>query len=209
MKKSKSASSMVEAMVILMIVTTWALGIIQIMDWSYRMINTFNDKLTAVQLAKDALEGFANIRDTNRKSFPVDYKNCWNTDNYNIDCVWDDTGANDIRAWEYVIFQDPADLRRYLSKWSINDSDSDNDFKVYKDSSWFYVQTDPSKAPTETFEETYFTRKLIVSYVDENWEEILDTNSDYMKAKVIVDYRKWDLENELILTNWMVPHSEL
>lgn len=210
MKKSKIGSALIEAMIIVMIVSIWIIWVMKILTGSQRMVNEFEEKILAISIARDALEWFTNIRDTNWKSYSVDYKNCWNTFNYNVNCVSDDADLNwtDIPAWTYEIYQSDTDYRFYLWNWSTLDADVTNDYKIYIDDNWFYSQWNLNWV-TWTYKDTIYRRELEISYLDSDLLPTIDTNSPYIKVKVIVKYRKNTIEYEVVLSNWMLMHSKL
>ena len=210
MKKSKTGSALIEAMIIVMIVSIWIIWVMKILTGSQRMVNEFEEKILAISIARDALEWLTNIRDTNWKSYSVDYKNCWNTLNYNISCVSDDLDLNwtDIPAWTYEIYQSDTDYRFYLWNWSTLDADPTNDYKIYIDDKWFYSQWNLNWVPW-TYKDTIYRRELEISYLDSDLLPTTDTNSPYIKWKVTVKYRKDTIEYEVVLSNWMLMHSKL
>jgi hypothetical protein len=51
------------------------------------MSNNLDMKIQAIQIAREGIEAMTNIRDTNWKMLSTDNKNCWNTLNYDTNCV--------------------------------------------------------------------------------------------------------------------------
>ena len=111
MKKNIRATSIVEAMIVLLIVTmaiTWAYSMF---SQSIKVTDSNGYKIQAISIAREWIEAMTNIRDTNWKVLPWDYINCWNTFNYNINCHGNTSTSTDILAWSYTIYKDPADYR--------------------------------------------------------------------------------------------------
>lgn len=57
------------------------------MTSSNKLADSTGKRIEAIQIARDGLEAFTNIRDTNWIKFAADYENCWNTLNYDSNCV--------------------------------------------------------------------------------------------------------------------------
>ena len=205
MKKSKKATSIVEAIVVILIVVTWVTWMYSIYSESIKLSNSTTNKIQAIQIARQGIEAFTNIRDTNWQIFSWDYTNCWNVLNYDSACIWDMTTNYDIWSWSYIIYVDSE------NKWLLESNTTDNfwswtyidDFKVQKDSLWIYTQSwlvdfNP-----------IFTREIKVDYIEDTNLD-LDTNSNDEKMK-ITSLVQWvdssssnvhKVELGQILSNW-------
>ena len=53
---------------------------------SVRLSDLTAQRLQAIQIAREGIEAVENIRNTNWILYSADYKNCWNTLNYNEAC---------------------------------------------------------------------------------------------------------------------------
>lgn len=206
-KSSKSWTSIIEAMVALFIVMVWVTWLYNIYNKSEKLSTSTDNRIKAIWIAREWIEVLQNIRDTNWILFWADTKNCWNTFNYNINCLWNTSVDNKIQAWSYIIYRD-IDNRWKLFSWSVNTDYSDinyrNAYKVNIDNSnWLFTQSWwVSFNPT-------FTRQVIISYPeDTNWDSLNDSNDEKMLVKSIVSWadnsKNWfytvNLEN--LLTNW-------
>ncbi len=87
MKYEKTATSIVEAMIVLLIVVTGTVGIFQILNASQHLADSTQRRIEAIQIARDGIEAMTNIRDTNWQLFAADRRNCWNSENYNQNCI--------------------------------------------------------------------------------------------------------------------------
>jgi len=67
------------------------------MNASQKLANSTESRIEAIQIARDGLEAFTNIRDTNWLRFAADRANCWNVLNYNASCIGSATTTYDIR----------------------------------------------------------------------------------------------------------------
>jgi len=57
------------------------------MTSSQKLANSTALRIEAIQIARDGLESFTNIRNTNWVRFAADYENCWNVLHYDINCI--------------------------------------------------------------------------------------------------------------------------
>jgi len=198
MKKSRKATSIVEAMVIMMIITTWVVWVFTIYNNSRKLSDTTKHRIEAIEIAREGIEAMKNIRDTNYLVFGSDTVNCWNTLNYNGTCVWDNTTTTDIISWSYKIYQDNTSNRWLLSgaiTWIYSNPTYRNNFIVKKDVNWFYTQSGWTVDL-----KPIFTREIQISYPSN------DSNQPKMNVKSLVQWadssgtHKVDLDLEL--NNW-------
>lgn len=158
MKKSINWTTIIEAMVVMLILTIWIVWAYNIFWNSMKLADSTDYKLTAVWIAREWLEAISNIRDTNWDLFWANTTNCWLTYNYNSSCITDNTKS--IPAWSYILYTD-INNRWYLSwatTWTWFDNNYKNNFKVNKDTSWLFTQSGwTSFFPT-------FTREIKISY---------------------------------------------
>lgn len=212
MKINKKATSIVEAMIVLLIVMmaiTWSFNMF---SKAIQVTDSSGFKLEAISIAKEWIEAMVNIRDTNWKVLPWDYRNCWNTLNYNISCHNSNSVTHDIpNNTSFIVWKDPVDYR-----WKLQSVASGNywswsyrtDFAVWYDTDWFHTQNawliDASNPLNPAF-----TREIKVVYLDD-WETWWLVNSNHQKMQVtsLVQWKDQASENikkvELvtILTNW-------
>lgn len=196
MKISKRATSIVEVLVIMLIIIVWTVWMFTIFSKWQALSNTTENRIQAIQIAREWLESMINIRDTNYLNYSANYDNCWNTLNYNWTCVTasiDDT-ATDIPAWSYKIYQD-TDNKWKIFTWSVvtysySDPAYRTFFKVMTDSNWLYTQ---SWGTADI--KPLFTREIKVSY----W--VWGSNSEQMNIISLVQWsdssKNWVLKVEL------------
>lgn len=142
MKKSQNATSIIEAMIVMLIVVSWVIWMYNIYNQSTKLSNTTKNRIEAIEIAREWIEAMKNIRDTNWLLFWADNTNCWNVLNYNSSCVWDAWITSDISSWSYIIYQGSDNRWKLDSRttwafwtWYINR------FEVQKDLNWLYTQT--------------------------------------------------------------------
>ena len=191
---------------------------------SQRLSNSTADRIEAIQIARDGLEAFTNIRDTNWQLFAADYENCWNTLNYSGACIGNDAIWHRIRWWSLW-----TDERRFIiykntnNQFSLEDrlenptwfnfsnttagQDYKEAFRVWLDSNWFYTQ---GSANIVTDLNPVYTRSLRTNYVDTDGSGPPDQSR--FDDKIIVTAKvEWydpasdtprELEMSTVLTNW-------
>ncbi|QFR39048.1 hypothetical protein A9Q91_02325 [Candidatus Gracilibacteria bacterium 28_42_T64] len=202
MKHSKKATSIVEAMVITLILVTGITGMYKIYIESIRLSDSTVNKIQAIQIAREGIEAMTNIRDTNWILFSSDYKNCWNTLNYESTCIGDTSTTNDISG-NYIIYQNNND-RWYLSG-AINGSYSvatyRDAYRIYLDGNGFYTQSGGTDLVP------LFTREIKINYLDTDGGAAT-SNDEKMEIISLVQWRDRSSTNihkvelKTILSNW-------
>ena len=199
---SKKATSIIEAMVVLLIVVTWIIWMFQVFWNSQKLSASTANKIQAIQIAREGIEAMKNIRDTNWILYSSDTKNCWNVLGYNNSCVWDNKTITDVWSWSYKIYKN-LDNKWYLSEKTTSDTkyteaNYRNEMKVWLDSDWFFTQT---WAMIEI--KPLFTREIVISYPDTG-----NSNDEEMEINSIVYWkdlssnRPHKVQFKAILTNW-------
>ena len=144
----KKASSIIEAMVVLMIITSGVTWVYLLMSSSQKLANSTWNRIEAIQIARDWLEAMTNIRDTNWILYGADPANCWNTLNYSGSCVWNTTISTDIKLWANEAFRIYRDINNRFMLSATGTTTSPlftnityrNVFQVFK-LNWFYTQS--------------------------------------------------------------------
>lgn len=80
-------NSIVEVMVVMVIVTTGIIGTYRILDSGQKLASTSENRIKAINIAREGIEAVENIRDTNWIKFSSDYNNCWRVKDYNPTCI--------------------------------------------------------------------------------------------------------------------------
>lgn len=166
MKLSLKATSIVEAMIAMMIITLWVTGMYNIYSTSIKLSDSTANKIQAIQIAREGIEAVTNIRDTNWLLFSSDYENCWMVLNYNNTCIGDSGNSKDIaHNGSYLIYQ-WNDNRWYLSgatTWTYQASaDYKKNNRIYLDNNWFYTHSGTTEI------KPLFTRVLHFQYANNN-----------------------------------------
>ncbi len=206
MKKSIKGTSILEAMIVLLVITTWVVGMYWIFFESKNLVDSTADRFMAIEIAREWIEALENIRDTNWIMYWADYKNCWNSYNYNINCVADNTTTYDIpnNSWWYIVYRNANDkweLKNYPS-WTYTWAYITN-YRVWLDVNWFYTQswiTDPIIP--------IYTREIQINYLDTDSGWAPDSNDEKMKISSIVRWKNNERDDvreiilESVLSNW-------
>jgi len=217
MKKNVSGSSIVEAIVVLLIVILGITWVYSLLDSSQNIASATWKRIEAIQIARDGLESFTNIRNTNWIRFAYDMDNCWNTLNHNDNsCVWDTTTDFDLKheldEW-FILYKDNNNFFRVDSRdnsWGgyADDTYRDN-FAVMKHATeWLYTQSWGTlywAAWTP-----FYTREMKLDYLDDSLTSLwpLASNNQRVRVTSIVGWMDSaqnipkSLEMSVILTNW-------
>jgi hypothetical protein len=158
---SKHAVTIVEAMIVILILTIGLVWVYKIYIDSVKMVNNLENKIQAIQIAREWIEAVMNIRDTNWMSFPLNKKDCWMVLDYNSNCMSTDSiPINSISInGSYKVYRDNSWSWKLVS-WEVYDNyqeDYQEDYKVMLDDNWLYTQ---SWGLTNTTPE--FTRQIKV-----------------------------------------------
>jgi hypothetical protein len=209
MKYELKATSIIEAIIVLMIVVSWIVWVYWILSSSQKLATSTGNRIQAISIARDGLESVTNIRDTNWIRFSADTKNCWNTLNYNISCLNSTSTTIDIRTVAgqgYIVYknaQNQFDLARKTNTWNYDTTTYRNNFKVQKDWNWFYTQSWGIDL------KPLYTREIIIEYFeDTNADTLINSNDAKMRVKSLVQWKDvWNsavksLTLETVLTNW-------
>lgn len=207
MKYSKSWTTIIEAVIALVIIVIWIIWLYNINDKSQKLATSTENRIKAISIAREWIEVLQNIRDTNWIIFWSDTRNCWNSYNYDVTCLWNTWVWPKIPAWNYIIYKDIDNRWKLQSKvlvWDYSSATYRATFKVYIDTTdWLYTQS------WWTSFTPLFTRVINISYPeDTNWDTIFNANDEKMLVKSIVSWsdnsKNWfyttSLEN--LLTNW-------
>lgn len=126
---NKKGNSIIEVVIVIVILTIWIVWTYEIINSGQKLATTTENRIKAVNIAREWIEAVTNIRDTNWIKFSSDYINCWNTADYNPSCIWTSISTPTL-TWN-ILYQNGS--LWYLS-WSTNSG-------VYLDDKWMIYQT--------------------------------------------------------------------
>lgn len=211
MKKNTQATSIIEAIIVLLIVVSWIVGVYWLVTSSQKLSVSTKNRIEAIQIARDGLEAFTNIRDTNWLIFAGDRANCWNVLNYNPTCIGNTGTTTDIAVsanqWIrisrnannqfFIGIQNHGWNNNYLDTWYIWL------FRIFLDAQGFYTQSTGTILPNAPV----FTREIRVEYITPSGT-IWSSNESRMRVTAIIQWMDVGvstpkrLEMSTELTNW-------
>jgi len=194
---NKKWTSIVEAIIVMAIVTIWVIWTYDIYSRSQKLSDSSANKIQAISLAREWIEAMINIRDTNWLLYSANTKNCWNTYNYDSNCVLSDV---DIGSWSYIVYKNTSDrwILEPKTTWLYSSQTYRNDFKVNLDNNWFYTQ---SWWILET--KPLFTREIKISYPNNTWTPLEKMNVESI-VRWVDSSKDWifEIKFQTLLTNW-------
>ncbi len=100
-------NSIIEVMVVIVVVTMGIVGAYQITSKGIVLAATTENRIKAINIAREGLEIIENIRDTNWVKLSSDLNGCWDVINYDVTCIGSSTGAstNKIVPGSYITSQ--------------------------------------------------------------------------------------------------------
>lgn len=137
MSINKQGNSVIEVMVVIVILTIGLTGAYNIINSGQKLSSTAENRIKAINIAREWLEAVENIRDTNWIKFSSDYQNCWKVKNYDITCIGN-TGK-EYASGSYILIQSWSSIKslwyilpplNYRTSWT---SPSISVFPVYYD----------------------------------------------------------------------------
>lgn len=208
MKINKVGSSLIEALVVIVILSMWIVATYSFFSKSISFLDWLSSRIEAIEIAREWIEALENIRNTNLILFEIDRNKCWDVFNYKEGCIiWDPSA-------EKIPWDNEGNKKTYILKnnnwrwelesknnWNFTDIDFRNNFAVWKDKkTWKYCQPvspDSPDSPDCIKMKWNFTRKI----------EVYKKDKDKMIVKSIVEWidsstsnsRKVELYN--LLTN--------
>ncbi|MGE4444021.1 MAG: hypothetical protein AB7E37_03455 [Candidatus Altimarinota bacterium] len=200
MKFSRSGTTIIESIVVMMIVVIGIIGMYSIFINSQNVATSTSNRVQAISMAREGIEALMNIRDTNWLLFAANTGNCWHTFNYDGNCILAASGTTMIQSGSYIVYQNESNNRWFLSgatSGNYSDINYRNRFRVNIGSGGLYTQSGG-----ENFN-PLFTREIKISYVDNL------SPPQKMKVESIVRWTdsarnsgNYEINLDTILTNW-------
>lgn len=172
MKKNKFASTMIEAVVVLSILSIGIVWVYWFFSKSRNFLDWVSAKIEAIEIAREGIEAIENIRNTNWLKFSSNIDKCWNVLNYNQNCINQDV--------EKIFWQNKYILINKEWLWYL---EKVNNFSDYKDENYrreFYVWKNDLKYCQPIWPNCKripwnYTRKLEVKRIDNDSMKIIST----------------------------------
>lgn len=194
---SKSWTTIIESLMVMLIIIVWVVWTYTIFTNSQKLSDSTWYRINAISMAREWIEAMTNIRDTNWSKFSANTNNCWVTLNYDSSCITNNNKY--IPTWSYKIFSDENNrwVLSWAATWNYSDATYRNNFLVNLDNKWFYTQS------WWTNFLPIFTREIKISYP---WAEIPPQSINIQSIVRWSDSSRtsWNFEVKLetLLTNW-------
>lgn len=201
MFKSQRGNSIIEVMVVIIILTIGITGAYNIISSGQKLSSTTENRIKAINIAREGLEAVENIRDTNWIKFSSDYNNCWKVKNYDITCIGN--SGKEYASGSYILVQSGT-------LWTLSGTITPSgtyatyigQFPIFLDTNSLPISSGNNIkcSSTKTSDcRTIFTRELQISHPD----------NDHIKVNSIVTWLDSSLTSgphsinlETVLTNW-------
>jgi len=203
MLKNQRGNSIIEVMVVIVILTIGIVGTYGILNSGQKISIGAENRLKAINIAREWIEAVENIRDSNWIKFSNDYDNCWKVKNYDPLCIGDTSGNRNFSTGSYLLVQSGT-------LWTLSGTITPNSaynlykeqFPIFLDSNGFAVSSGNNTPCTSSVTsncKTIFTREI----------QIRNPDSNHLKINSIVQWvdnsktsKPYILNLETTLTNW-------
>ncbi|MDD2487032.1 MAG: hypothetical protein PHS92_01560 [Candidatus Gracilibacteria bacterium] len=188
-------NSIIEVVVVIVILTFGIVGTFSILNSSQILSTTTENKIKAINIARDGIESVINIRDTNWIKFSSDYSYCWFVKAYDVNCIGSTLATlKNYPTGDYAIEQIGSLL--YLT--------GSTQFPVYYDANGLITQSGSFSTKCTSSLSTgcvsIFTRKIHIEVIDPLNEIKVSSIAEWRdSAKKNGPYR---INLETTLTNW-------
>ncbi len=203
---NKKATSLVEVLVIMLIVSIWILWAFQLFSSGQKLSLNTKNKIQAISIAREGIEAMTNIRNTNWFLFSSDNSSCWNSFNYNENCIWDNHSNSTyyINSGSYIVYSSWA--KWFLGKPSTTETSYIKPayrtaFKVNKTGSWFYTQSWWIEF------KPIFTREIQISY-SWDWANAFSGSQMQINSKVYWSDSSSSEVHKVILKTILTPWKD-
>lgn len=123
MRAFPKGSSLIEAMVVVFIVSFGLTSVYLVLGRGQTLATATSNRIQAINLAREGVEIVSNIRDTNWVKFTSDMASCWKVKDYNKTCVGLGDTTNNYGRLLWFGGGAPANFTPYLSGnlWYLRD----------------------------------------------------------------------------------------
>ncbi|MDD5197751.1 MAG: prepilin-type N-terminal cleavage/methylation domain-containing protein [Candidatus Gracilibacteria bacterium] len=196
-------NSIIEVMVVIIILTVGIVGAYGILESGQKLSTTSENRIKAINIAREGMEAVENIRDTNWLKFSSDYEHCWKVKDYDAGCIG--VSGKEFSPGSYILVQSGTlwILSGTIAPLSIATAYSGyrNQFPVFLDSNGLTSSSGSTTKCSSSITvncRTIYTREIQISHPD----------GDHMKVNSIVTWvdssssSPHSINLETILTNW-------
>lgn len=207
---NKKWVTIVELMVVLVILGLGITALLQTIGGGISYTRDTENKIKAINIAREGIEGMTNIRDTNWLRFSSDKINCWKVKDYSSSCIGNPLAPYPANPWyistgSYILYAENG-------AWFLSGAATlsplvwvnyKNMYQVNLDSNGFYSQSGTMTPQCTSFLQksckTIFTRELLIDIPPPG------TQTGVLTIKSIVrwvDGRAQSVILDSTLTNW-------
>lgn len=133
-----TGSTIMEIMVMLTILGLAMAAVFSTVTSGIRFSKNSENRIKAIALAKEWIEGVINLRNTNWLRFSSDRTNCWKTQNYDSTCIGSTSFMNNLTSGPYTL--DNKNGAWYLSGGTTGSG-------LWVDSNGYYNSTGSTSLP--------------------------------------------------------------
>lgn len=207
---NKKWVTIVELMVVVAILGLGIAALLQTIGWGINYTRDTENKIKAINIAREGIEGMTNIRDTNWLRFSSDKTNCWKVKDYSSSCIGSALPPYPANPWYISTGSYTIDTNNGVwllsgtatipfTTWSTYKSA----YQVNLDAKGFYSQTGTATIQCTSFLQknckTIFTREILLDI------PVPITQTGVLTVKSIVrwvDGRPQSVILDTTLTNW-------
>ena len=95
----KKGSSLIEIMAMMAVLWIAVAAMFSTVIGGIYFAKDSENKIKAINLAREGIEGITNLRNTNWLRFSSDQINCWRIEGYQSNCIWNNTFAVNNSVW--------------------------------------------------------------------------------------------------------------
>lgn len=200
MKINKIWWTLIEAMVVVAILSLSVVWIYSFFAKSLWFLDWLHSRILAIEIAREWVEAVENIRNTNWLLFPIKIDRCWDVLDYDAKCINDSwTKIWDTNWKEYVLVKKYYSNWRKIedSKWYLEDA-TGNNTSVWVDENWHYCKV--GDAGCEKIIKWNYRRTI----------KITKTDNDFLIVTSIVKWRdgSWWWEKTIELNNLLTNYKK-
>ncbi len=196
--ESRSGATIVEAMIVLVIVTIGLVGTYELLHGGVKLASSTESRIQAINLAREGIEAVENIRNTNWIKFSSDFENCFDVADYDQGCIGNPSAPKITSGTPSVLLNQNGEWR--LSAFTSSGvAYDDRGLSVQYPGALPALDPCQSKRPTGCM--TKYFRTVTVSD-----ESIVGMKR--MRIRSLVTWRDasrsapYQIELEHVLTNW-------
>lgn len=189
---NRRGSSLIEIMAMIAILGLALTAVFATVVSGMRFASDSENRIKAINLAREGIEGMTNLRNTNWFRFSSDRTNCWRSKDYTSSCIGKSDPSMKLWEWTYII-------KNTNGAWYLESGMGTSSWLLIDSNGFYYATWALSGVACNASRTTDcispFTRTITLSNVTDSWVTVqsrVDWNQ-HGPQKVIL---------ETSLTNW-------